>query len=80
MECARKYGREDTRESVRAREAPRPTAISTSHRTDMTRLLPLLIAFVTIAGCASAPTHVNRFESGKCYGPDYNAPDCVYKF
>ena len=40
----------------------------------------LAAATLLLVGCAYVPAEPSPTRDGKCHGPDYNAPTCVYLF
>jgi|GEM_PF-6744034 len=40
----------------------------------------VLLSTAALAGCATTSATPSPSSDGKCHGPDYNAPSCVYQF
>lgn len=50
--------------------------------TRTTRIVALSLA-LALGGCAGVtvrPPQQGNSQGGKCQGPDYNAPTCIYQF
>ena len=39
-----------------------------------------ILSFLLVSGCATVAAPPSPSSDGKCHGPDYNAPSCVYLF
>lgn len=49
-------------------------------RRSIATLLFLMFTTSALDGCAVVGATPSPTRDGKCHGPDYNAPDCVYLF
>lgn len=38
------------------------------------------LLLMSLSGCAIVPAEPSSTSDGKCHGPDYNAPTCIYLF
>ena len=38
------------------------------------------LVLTSLFGCAVVPAEPSPTRDGKCHGPDYNAPTCIYLF
>ena len=43
-------------------------------------LMTVLLSATALGGCATTGAAPSPSRDGKCHGPDYNAPSCIYLF